>query len=91
MGNQKGLGDAYGKTRKKRETGILLQRSGPCRFVCEVRKVNPQEQLARTSWLVADDAVQSGYGKSGIPSSFRNALCFSVAFLIALSIPTNSP
>ena len=46
--------------------------------------------LHQTAGLVANDAVQSGYGKSGIPSSFRNSLCFSVAFLIALSIPTSS-
>ena len=45
----------------------------------------------QSALLVADDAAHSGDGNAGKPSSFRNALCFPVAVLIASSISTNSP
>ena len=54
-----------GRNRKKRGTGIPLQRSTPCRFVCEIREVIPA--------AVRPPILPSGTG-SMMPPGFESAL-----------------
>ena len=86
--NQSEHGDRLSRVDDGRALAAALGVGRQCLFqlIGQSEVIDDQSAL-----LVADDADHSGDGNAGKPSSFRNALCFPVAVLIASSISTNSP